>query len=57
MANTAELNKKLDDAVLAGKALEAFDVVRRQDLQQLRAYPFPPHQRMLPNWLRIGEAP
>ncbi len=25
MANIAELNKKLDDAVLAGKALEAFD--------------------------------
>ncbi len=32
MANVAELNKKLDDAVLAGKALEAFDELYAEDV-------------------------
>ena len=32
MANIAELNKKLDDAVLAGKALEAFDELYAEDV-------------------------
>lgn len=32
MANVAELNKKLDDAVLAGKALEAFDELYADDV-------------------------
>ncbi|MBM3763118.1 MAG: nuclear transport factor 2 family protein [Acidobacteria bacterium] len=32
MANVAELSKKLDDAVLAGKALEAFDELNADDV-------------------------
>lgn len=32
MANVAELNKKLDDAVLAGKALEAFEELYADDV-------------------------
>ena len=32
MANTAELNKKLDDAVLTGKALEAFEELYAEDV-------------------------
>jgi len=31
MSNVAELNKKLDDAVLSGKALEAFDEFYAED--------------------------